>query len=89
MKVDAYNAAVDGHLPREVIDISYIDRFGVRAVVGRDVLSFGEIQRLLVVENIYNAYVSRKSADDWAKWATDNPHAAKILADVEGMIDAD
>ena len=72
-----------------MLDLSYVDRFGVRAVYGRDELSFSEIQRFLVAENIYNAYMTRKAADDWAKWATDNPIAAKLLAEVEGLINAD
>ena len=75
--------------PFELSLIGYIDRFGVEPVMGRPTLSAGEIRRMMAVENVYTAYMSRKQADDWAKWAHDNPHYAKILSSVERILDAD
>ena len=73
-------------LPKELADLSYIDRFGVKAVYGRDELSFGEIQRMITAENIHEAYLARSRAESWAKWAQDNPEADRLLKQVEVML---
>jgi hypothetical protein len=75
--------------PFESILLGYIDRFGVRSVLGRDILSAGEIRRMIAVENIIRAHQSRKASDDWVKWTKDNPAYAAILHDVESVLDAD
>lgn len=69
--------------PFELVLLGYIDRFGVEAVMGRPVLSAGEIRGMMTARNIYDAFHSRKSSDDWVKWAKDHPHYAAILAEVE------
>lgn len=63
-----------------------IDRFGVRAVLGRDTLYAHEITRMIAAENVYKALRSRTNSDDWAKWASDNKRAAELLAHVEKII---
>ena len=86
-----YAADLDKPQPFELILLGYIDRFGVRAVMGRDELSAGEIRRMFTTENIVKAYLSRKSAmdgGDVVEWAKNNQFYVSILADVE-KIDAD
>ena len=89
MKVDAYRYAESGgRLPYEIVQLSYIDRFGVRAVLGRDELSYGEIQRMLTSENIITFYRSRTASDNWAKWTNDNPEASELLIEAERLTHA-
>lgn len=75
--------------PKEFIDLGHIDRFGVRAVMGRDELAYHEIQAMLTAENIINAYRSRKLAKNWAEWAQQNQQADELLKEVEIMLHAD
>jgi hypothetical protein len=58
--------------------------------VGRDQLFAGEMQRMVVADNIIKAYHSRASyprtdqgSEQWAKWALENKRLAVILADAE------
>ena len=82
-------ASGDGSPPAEVSELYYIERFGVEAAMGRKHLRVGEMRRMVVVDNILTAYKSRKAAEDWAKWASDNPANARLLNDVEKDINAD
>jgi len=52
-------------------------------VLGRDVLAYGEILRMITAENISNAYTGRKASGDWAKWAQQYPQANALLKRVE------
>lgn len=67
----------------EMILLAKIDRFGVMAVMGRPVLSFGELRRLGMAENIVAAYRSRHKSDNWTAWTEQHPIMAKILFDIE------
>lgn len=73
-------------LPYDLAIIGYIDRFGVKAVLGRDVLAYREIQRMLTSEHVYTAYISRQMSKNWEKWAKDNPKADELLKNVEMLI---
>jgi hypothetical protein len=53
------------------------------AVMGRPVLSFSEIARIRISENIIAAYRAREQAENWAAWAADYPDAAALLNDAE------
>ena len=77
-------------MPAELLDLSYIDRFGVEAVYGRKELSYGEIRRMITAENVYQAIRSRNAAMDGniAEWASKNKQAAKLLYEVEELLDA-
>ena len=87
--MDAYLFAENNkNPPREIAELSYIDRFGVMAVYGRPVLSYGEIQRLILAENVVQAFQARKKSDNWAEWANNNPTSARLLTDIEKDIDA-
>jgi hypothetical protein len=55
----------------------------VRAITGRDVLYFGELRRLILAENIVQAYHSRRASANWAEWTASNPVYAGLLVDIE------
>jgi len=57
--------------------------------MGRDVLYFGEMRRMILAENIYNAYRARKASGNWGEWANANPSMARVLAQIEMINDND
>jgi hypothetical protein len=78
-------------MPRELLMLGYIDRFGVRAVMGRDTLGAGEIRRMIVAENITEAWKSRDRYRDkdgvanWSEWAGKHPQLNSILTTAERL----
>jgi hypothetical protein len=64
---------------RELDLLAAIDRFGGQAVMGRP-LGAGEIKRMIVAEQVVEAYRGRERADNWAAWADANPYYAALLA---------
>ena len=72
-------ACGDGEQPREIYILNCIDRFGVRAVLGRDVLGSKEIKLMAIAENIDRWYGERKRAENPAKWAEENVNEATAL----------
>lgn len=73
----------DNDIPRELLQLQYIDRFGVHAVMGRAVLGAGEMACMVLVENVVRAYRSRAQAENWAAWAQSNPGSARLLAQAQ------
>lgn len=75
----------DGQKPGILSLLDYIDRFGVRAVMGRDTLGAGEMQAMMMADNVRRAYLSRSAyrdehgAENWAEWAMSNPDLSEIL----------
>lgn len=69
--------------PDELLLLQYIDRFGVMAVLGRPVLSAGEIRRMITAENIVSAYRDRKTSKNWGAWAQEHPGASRLLGEIE------
>lgn len=69
--------------------LDYIDRFGVKAVTGRDTLGAGELKAMVMAENIRRAYWSRdayKNSEgkaDWAEWAQKHPELNRYLTFAE------
>ena len=53
------------------------------AVYGRAVLSHGEIQRMIIAENIVQSFRARKNSENWAAWANNNPASARLLTEIE------
>ena len=69
----------DGPEPRELDAMRAIRAFGAEAVWGRP-LGVGEIRRMVVAENIVQAYRARAAhSDGWAAWASANPDANRLL----------
>jgi len=62
-----------------------IVRFGVKAIMGRDVLSAGEIMRMNIAENIMTAFDMRNRAENWAQWVKDNPELSSMLNEAERL----
>lgn len=75
----------DGQKPSELRLLDYIDRFGVVAVMGRPTLGAGEMTRMVMADNVRNAYLSRSAYRDgngqvnWSEWTQMHPQLAKIL----------
>jgi hypothetical protein len=79
LRAAAWGYAAEGEPPPpEVIQLSYIDRFGAQAVLGRP-MGYGETQRMLTAEAIVRAYHEREHAASWAAWERDNPDRARQL----------
>ena len=86
MKADAYSFAIgEGRKPAPLKLLESIDRFGVKAVTGRDVLSYGEISRMRYCELIVSLYKSREAASNWAEWTGKNKAAAQALNEAERL----
>lgn len=79
VKALAYAYASEGKHSPEIAKLRTIERFGLEAVTGRKVLLYNEYLRMVAAENVVTAYNSRKPYQDWAMWATDEPHLSKIL----------
>jgi hypothetical protein len=86
LKVAAYQYAVSGdRKPAELMLMDAIDRFGVRAVTGRDVLAAGEILRARHAEFIVKSYRARAEAESWPEFINSNPAAALVLGEAERL----
>jgi len=49
------------------------------------VFHFGELRRLIVAENIVNAYRDRSQSQNWAQWTSQNMGMAELLAEAEKL----
>ena len=85
----AYAYADGGHISREALLISYIERFGVQAVMGRAHLGAGEMMRMITAENIVMAYQARADSENWAEWAAKNKKASRLLNAAAKLADVD
>ena len=65
--------------PPVYVVLGYIDRFGAQAVYGRT-LGAGEMRRMVLTENVINAYRARERSENWAKWVQENRQASELLA---------
>ena len=74
----AYAFADGGQMPNELRLLDQIDRFGVQAILGRQ-LGAKEITHMRAAENIVKYYRLRSQAKSWATWAKENPEGAAIL----------
>lgn len=62
-----------------------IEQFGVKAILGRDVLSYGEISRMKYARLIPALFHSREKAENWAAWVRDNREQASLLNEAEKL----
>ena len=75
----------DGQKPDVLKLLDYIDRFGVQAVMGRPTLGAGEMQAMIMADNVRRAWLSRNAYRDkdgnanWAEWAEAYPDLSEIL----------
>jgi hypothetical protein len=77
--------ASEGHYSAEIDLLAKIDRFGVEAVLGKKVLYFGELRKMIYAENLVTAYRSRTQSQNWASWVNEHPVWADMLADAERL----
>jgi hypothetical protein len=71
----------------EIETLNQVDRFGLEAVLGRKKFYYGEYRRLIIAENVANAFEARARSKNWAEWANQNPAAAELLARAEQLED--
>ena len=71
---------------KELDLLAKIDRFGVQAILGRNVLYLGELRAMIFAENILYAYRERHRSENWAEWADKHPHMAKLFFEIEGEL---
>jgi len=75
----------DGQKPDVLKLLDAIDRFGVQAVTGRPTLGAGEMQSMIMADNVRRAWLSRNAYRDsdgmpnWAKWAEAYPDLSEVL----------
>ena len=75
----------DGQKPDVLKLLDAIDRFGVRAIMGRDTLGAGEMQSMMMADNVRRAWLSRNAYRDkdgmqnWAQWAEAYPELSQII----------
>jgi hypothetical protein len=68
-----------GPQPGELNKLALIERFGCKAILGREVLGGAELQRMLLAERIVRSHFDRTNAEDWAAWAKEHPHDNDLL----------
>ena len=65
--------------PWELATGRAIERFGVKAVTGRDVLTCAEIRGIQTADVIVRLFQRRAESENWAEWTKKNPRDAEIL----------
>lgn len=81
VKADAYGFVSEGLYSKEMEKLYRIERFGLKAITGRDVFYHGEFLNLVAAKNIVFAYQSSQRAANWAEWSESNPDLAEILVE--------
>jgi len=73
-------------MPTDYKKLKYIDRFNSLAIDGE--LSYKEMKRMTVVENIINGYRGRQRAmqDDVVKWRQENRDISNLLDYAEKLV---
>lgn len=56
-----------------------VERFGTRAILGRETLGAGEVRRMLTAERVVRAYDERQRSPNWAVWSMEHPGEAELL----------
>ena len=70
-----------------------IDRYGVKAVTGRDCLGAGEILQIQSAEAVVRLFHERAKSQSWGSWAAGNQGGSRFLnramklANEAGLID--
>lgn len=79
----AYGFADGSQSSPEIRLANAIDRFGVRAVMGRDVLYAREYYAIRVAEDIVDGYKSREQTDNIAAWQSENQRLGNLLFEAQ------
>lgn len=70
--------------PDEWILLTYIDRFGAQATMGRNP-GADEMRRMVMVENVVNAYRDSRQASSLTEWIKHNHDRYRLLQEVEEL----
>ena len=89
MTADAYRASAGEGGSAELSLAALAQRFGVRAVYGRETLYSYELRQILLAERVQRAYASRNKSDNWQAWAKANPADADLLGDIEARLNGE
>jgi hypothetical protein len=65
-------------MPKELVMLGYVDRFGALAVYGRTP-GAKELKAMILAESVVTAYKSRSRAENWAAWARENSSMNRLL----------
>jgi hypothetical protein len=71
----------DAPQPKEIALRIQIERYGAKAITGRDVLPARFVRDLLIAQNVEASFNSRAASENWGAWEMDinNRHMAQIL----------
>jgi len=69
----------DAPRPVELRLSAEIDKLGVYAVTGSEIISAREVRDMHMAENVSRIYQEREHAEDWSDWAAKNQDSVKIL----------
>lgn len=83
--VAAYLNAESGQYCKELDVLAKVDRFGLKAIYGRDTFYYGELRRLIVAENVHYAYTMRKNSTEWDKLQAAQPELMNLLFEAEKL----
>ena len=75
-----HNHGVPAPIPAELQTARAIGRWGVPAVMGREMLTYKEIRAFTLSEMLERVYVDWKKASNWVEWADTHPDESKFLA---------
>ena len=84
----AYAFAEGGPATDELITGWAIAKYGAQAIYGR-AMSFHEIRMVDLADNVVRAYKERQRAENWAKWAEENPVLSRILSQAGRLVQED
>ena len=69
---------------RELRLIRLVEKFGVKAIFGKDTLPANEVIKMLTADHVLNSYNSRKEKP-WGEWAREHPGDADLLHRAERL----
>lgn len=59
----------------------FVGRYGAQAVFG-GLIPVGDMRRMSIAKQIFDAYHGRKQAKDWVEWAKAYPEASRLLNEI-------
>ena len=78
-RIFGYYTAKSAPLPYQVGVANNIQRYGVKAVTGRDTLSARELRDLNLAANYDTLMQATLNSGDWGRFAEANPEAVEML----------
>ena len=69
----------DAPIPWELTTYRTIEVFGVKAVTGKDVLTYAEIHGMKTANLIETLYRKREASGAWAEWGSKHPKEFEFL----------